>query len=151
MAQSCPSLCDPMDCSPPGSPLHGILQARIEWVAIPYPFPTCSGGLLDPGIEPKSLTLQADSLPSEPPGRVSVDNIKRLGCTDTASRSSSGSRYMPPPRFFMNSTFFNLGGWRPCICGPFYPGAVFPILGIPTYRDLILFLDDFEGITFLNR
>ena len=37
VAQSCPSLCDPMDCSPPGSPLHGILQARIlEWNAIPF-------------------------------------------------------------------------------------------------------------------
>ena len=34
-AQFCLALCDPMDCSPPGSPLHGILQARIlEWVAI---------------------------------------------------------------------------------------------------------------------
>ena len=34
--QSCPSLCDPMDCSPPGSSVHGILQARIlEWVAMP--------------------------------------------------------------------------------------------------------------------
>ena len=35
-AQSCPTLWDPMDCSPPGSSVHGILQARIlEWVAIP--------------------------------------------------------------------------------------------------------------------
>ena len=34
--QSCPTLCDPMDCSPPGSSVHGILQARIlEWVAMP--------------------------------------------------------------------------------------------------------------------
>ena len=33
--QSCPTLCDPVDCSPPGSCAHGILQARIlEWVAI---------------------------------------------------------------------------------------------------------------------
>ena len=31
------ALCDPMDCSPPGSSVHGILQARIlEWVAIPF-------------------------------------------------------------------------------------------------------------------
>ena len=37
LLQSCPSLCDPMDCSPPGSSVHGILQARIlEWVAIPF-------------------------------------------------------------------------------------------------------------------
>ena len=35
VAQSCPTLCDPMDCSPPGSFVRGILQARIlEWVAI---------------------------------------------------------------------------------------------------------------------
>ena len=35
--QSCPTLCDPMDGSPPGSPVPGILQARtLEWVAIPF-------------------------------------------------------------------------------------------------------------------
>ena len=35
--QSCPTLCNSMDCSPPGSSVHGILQARIlEWVAIPF-------------------------------------------------------------------------------------------------------------------
>ena len=33
----CPTLCNPMDCSPPGSPVHGIFQARImEWVAISF-------------------------------------------------------------------------------------------------------------------
>ena len=37
VAQSCPTFCDPMDCSPPGSSVHGILQARIlEWVVIPF-------------------------------------------------------------------------------------------------------------------
>ena len=37
LLQSCLTLCDPMDCSPQGSSLHGILQARIlEWVAIPF-------------------------------------------------------------------------------------------------------------------
>ena len=37
VAQSCPTLCDPMDCSPSGSSVHGILQARIlEWVAISF-------------------------------------------------------------------------------------------------------------------
>ena len=36
LLQSCPTLCDPMDCSLPGSSVHGILQARIpEWVAMP--------------------------------------------------------------------------------------------------------------------
>ena len=37
VTQSCPSLCDPMDCSPPGSSVHEIFQARIlEWVAISF-------------------------------------------------------------------------------------------------------------------
>ena len=37
VAQSCPTLCDPMDCSTPGSSVHEIFQARIlEWVAISF-------------------------------------------------------------------------------------------------------------------
>ena len=53
-----------MDCSPPGSSVHGISQARVlEWVAISF-----SRDLPNPGIEPRSPELQADSLPSEPPG-----------------------------------------------------------------------------------
>ena len=47
VAQSCLILCNPMDCSPPGFSVHGILQARIlEWV--PFPF---SRDLPKPGIE----------------------------------------------------------------------------------------------------
>ena len=46
-AQSCPTLCDPMDCSLPGSSVHGISQARtLEWVIMPY-----SRGSSPPGIE----------------------------------------------------------------------------------------------------
>ena len=60
VTQSCPTLCDPMDCSPPGSSAHGILQARIlEWVAFPSP-----RDLPDPRIKAWSLVLQVDSLPS---------------------------------------------------------------------------------------
>ena len=36
VTQSCLTLCDPMDYSPPGSSIHGIIQASIEWVAIPF-------------------------------------------------------------------------------------------------------------------
>ena len=65
VAQLCPILCDPMDCSLTGSSIHGIFQARIlEWVAISF-----SRDLPNPGIEPRSPTLQADSLLSEPPGK----------------------------------------------------------------------------------
>ena len=58
--------CDPMDCDPSGSSVHGISQARIlEWVAIPPP-----GDLPEPGIKPRSPALQVDSLPSDPPGKA---------------------------------------------------------------------------------
>ena len=65
VAKSCLTLCNLVDCHPPGSSVHGIFQARIlEWVAIPSP-----GDLPDPGTEPGSPALQADSLLSEPPGK----------------------------------------------------------------------------------
>ena len=55
VAQSCPTLGDPVDCSLPGSSVHGILQARIvEWVAMPSP-----ENLPDPGMEPTSLISPA--------------------------------------------------------------------------------------------
>ena len=65
-AQSCPTLCDPMDCSPPGSSVYGIFQAIVLecWNGLPFPSP---GDLPNPGIEPRSPALQADALPSEPP------------------------------------------------------------------------------------
>ena len=57
VTQSCPTLRDPIDYT-----VHGILQARI----LEYSSP---GDLPNPGIEPKSPTLQADSLPAEPQGK----------------------------------------------------------------------------------
>ena len=37
VAQSCPTICDPIDCSLPGSSIHGILQARVlEWIVIAF-------------------------------------------------------------------------------------------------------------------
>ena len=57
-------VCNPVDCSPPGSSIQGILQARIpEWVAISF-----SRGSSQPRDEPTSPALQADALNSEPPG-----------------------------------------------------------------------------------
>ena len=61
VAKSCPVLCDSMDCSPPGSSVPGILQARIlEWTVISF-----SRDLPDPGIKPRSPALQADSMLTE--------------------------------------------------------------------------------------
>ena len=55
LLQSCPALCYLMDCSPPGSSVHGILKARIlKWVPFPSP-----GDLPDPGVKPASLKSPA--------------------------------------------------------------------------------------------
>ena len=74
IAQLHPILCDPMDCSLPGSSVHGVLQARIlEWF---LPF-SPTGDLPDPGIEPGSPALQADSLLSEPRGNPKNSGVGR--------------------------------------------------------------------------
>ena len=67
-AQSCPTLCNSMNCNPPGSSICGILQARIlEWVAIPTP-----GDLPGPGIKPvspASPALAGGLFTTVPPGK----------------------------------------------------------------------------------
>ena len=84
VAQSCPTLCYPMDYI-----VHGILQARIlEWVAFPF-----SGDLPNPGIEPRSPALQADSLPAEPQRKepvhcsMSSSNCYFLTCIQVSQES----------------------------------------------------------------
>ena len=70
VAQARPALCDPMDCSPPGSSVHGILPARIlKWVAMPF-----SRG----SSQSRSPTLQEDSLLSEPPGKPKNTGVGSL-------------------------------------------------------------------------
>ena len=124
VAQSCPTLSDHMDRSPPGSSVHGILQARIlEWVAIPF-----SRGSSQTGIEPRSTALQADSLPSElsekslkhcisckldyfSPGPVPREEMHLFKIMANVLRSKCKANtwnHPPPP---MNSSFctWNLG------------------------------------------
>ena len=61
----CLTPCNSMDYSPPGPSVRGILQARaLEWVPCPPP-----GDLPHPGIKPRSPTLEAAALTSEPPGK----------------------------------------------------------------------------------
>ena len=65
VAQSCPTLCGPMDCSLRGSSVRGIFQARIlEWVAISF-----SKWSSRPRDWTQVSWLQADALPSKPPGK----------------------------------------------------------------------------------
>ena len=74
VAQSCLTFRDSMDCSLPGSSIHGIFQARIlEWVVIPF-----SRGSSNPEIEPWSPALQAYSLPTEPPRKPRNSSTKKF-------------------------------------------------------------------------
>ena len=75
VAQSCLTLCDPMDCSPPGSSVHGDSLSKNTGVGchalLQGIFPT-------EGIKPRSLALQADSLPDEPPEKPKNTGVGSL-------------------------------------------------------------------------
>ena len=69
VAQSCLTLCDPMDYT-----AHGILQAGVlEWAAFPF-----SRGSSHQGIKPRSPALQADFLPAEPPGKPENTGVRHI-------------------------------------------------------------------------
>ena len=74
VTQLCPTLCEPIDCGPPALLSMGILQARkLEWVAISF-----SRGTSQPRDRTQSPTLQADSLPSEPPEKPKNTGVGSL-------------------------------------------------------------------------
>ena len=66
VAQSCPTLCDPMDCSPPGSSAHGDSPGKknTEWVAMPS-----SRGSSQPRDQTPVSHIAGNSLPAEPTGK----------------------------------------------------------------------------------
>ena len=74
VAQLCPTLCDPMNCSPLAPLLMGFSRHKY-WNGSPFPSP---GDLPDPEIEPWSPALQADSLPSEPPAKPIYSSVYML-------------------------------------------------------------------------
>ena len=69
VAQSCPTLCDPMDGGAFQPPPSMGFSKQEYWSGLPFPFP---GDLPNPGIEPRSPVLWADSLLSETPGKHSL-------------------------------------------------------------------------------
>ena len=107
VAQLCPTLCDPLDCNPPVSSVHGMIQARIlEQVAMPSSRGSSQGW--NPRIEPRSPALQADSLPFEPPGKptlpqgalkktISCDVISYNTCESPGSKVLQKFRRGIPP------------------------------------------------------
>ena len=66
VAQSCPTFCDPVDCVARQAPPSMGFPKQEYWSGLPFPSP---GDLPHPGIEPRSPTLQAYALSSEPPGK----------------------------------------------------------------------------------
>ena len=76
LTQSCLALCDPIDCTLPGSSLCPWGFSRQEyWSELPCPLP---GDIPNPGIKPRSPALQADSLPSESPGKLQNTGVGSL-------------------------------------------------------------------------
>ena len=76
VVQSCLILCNLMDCSLPDSSVMGFFRQEY-WSGVPFHPP---GDLLNPRAEVRSPILQADSLPSEPPGKGGLkDNFSLLG------------------------------------------------------------------------
>ena len=65
VAQSCPTVCDPWTVAHQAPPSMGFSRQEY-WSGLPFPSP---GDFPDPGIKPGSPTLQADALPSKPPGK----------------------------------------------------------------------------------
>ena len=68
VAQLCPTLCNPWTVAHQAPPSVGFSRQEY-WSGLPFPFP---GYLPDPGIEPRSPTLQADALTSAPPGKQNL-------------------------------------------------------------------------------
>ena len=110
LLQSCPTLCNPIDGSLPGSPIPGILQVRVlEQGAIAFSEKYWSGQLFlspgnlpNPGIEPRSSTLQADFLLFEPPGKPknhlrSLSIIKILNCNCSPTKLESQTLWPGKP------------------------------------------------------
>ena len=80
VTQSCPTLCDAMDCSLKAPLPMGVLHQEY-WNELPFPSPE---DLPDPGIELRSPALQVGSLPAESPGKPP----KHLKCLFNAGNSS---------------------------------------------------------------
>ena len=99
VAQSCLTLCDPIHCSLPGSPLSVEFSRKEDWSRLPFPSP---GDLPNPGIKPRSPALKADSLPSKLPGIFpnEYSNKQNPKCLFFQEVSQNGSATLGIPRVF---------------------------------------------------
>ena len=145
VAQSCPTLCDTMDCSPPGSSVHGIFQARVlEWGAIAFSEIKSLGWIQSCSVTQSCLTLRRHTLqharlpcPSLSP-RASSNSCPLSQCHPTISSSavpfSSYPESFPAAESFPVSWLFPSGGQS--------IGASAAVSVLPKYSELIYFRID---------
>ena len=108
VSKSCPSLCDLLDCRPPGSSVHGISQEEY-WSELPFPFP---GHLSKPGIEPTSPALAGRCFTTQPLGKPEREDCRQVKGTAPGTRSGySSAGNSPRPE-------------RTSCCAPLYSGGV---------------------------
>ena len=157
----CPTLCDPTDCSLPGSSVHGISQARIlEWVVIPSP-----GDLPNPGMEPASPALAGRFFITEPPGKpwdlsILCPKSFHLSSSHFSSKQhlvpSSGCHHLSPRSLHCLLTTSHL--WYRPLAIPLshWPSAIFRIdiccvltdacqlCKVPVLMDFVCYCDRFH-------
>ena len=106
ISQSCPTLCNPMDCSTLGSPVHHQLpeltQTHVHWVS----------DAIQPSHPPSSPSSHAFSLSQHEPDRIQLDRISLfcMGEMDTATLKQNGlfgSRSSPYPYHYNNAWLYN--------------------------------------------
>ena len=106
VAQLCPTHCDPMDCSLPGSSLHGILQARVlEWVAIAF-----SRASSNPAIEPVSPVWAGGFFTVEPPGKPRRNPTRCLFIHSSPTSSDSRPGCLIPFQSLKYTSFNRVTG-----------------------------------------
>ena len=112
VTQSCPTLCNAMHYT-----VRGILQARIlEWAAFPSP-----GDLSNPGIKPRSPSLQVDSLPAEPQGKprnTGVGSVSLLYQIFPTQESSWGLLHCRQILYQLSYQFSLVTQSCPTLCDP---------------------------------
>ena len=96
VSQTCSTLCNPTDCSPPGSSVHGILQARmLEWLPCPPPGIVPTQGW-NPGLP------QADSSASESPGKPRNTGVGSLSLLQGVFPTQESNRRLRHCRWILH-------------------------------------------------
>ena len=103
VAQSCPTLCDPMDYA-----VHGVLQARIlKWVAVPF-----SQGSSQPRNLTQVSSIAADSLPAEPQGKPKKTGVSSLSFLQQIFLTQESNLGLPHCRWILYHIYHQLLGRR---------------------------------------